>query len=73
METNLPENQKKPKRKLDLYIGIVIILLGFNRFYNIYFKGVEYSTFKVALTYVMVAIGFYNLYKYFVLSKKNKM
>ena len=71
MENNLPETQKKPKRKLDLYIGVVIILLGTYRFYNMYFKGVEYSTLRIVLTYVMVAIGFYNLYKYFVLSQKN--
>ncbi|WP_375239161.1 hypothetical protein [Aurantibacter sp.] len=71
MENNLPDTQKKPKRKLDLYIGIVILILGFYRFYEHYFNGVEFSTFKIVLTYVMVGIGFYNLYKYFVLSQKN--
>ena len=69
MENSTP--QKQPQRKMDLFIGLFLIGLGSFRLYNIYFNGLEASTLRTVLTFAFVGFGFYNLYKYFVLSQKN--
>ena len=69
MENNSP--QKQPQRKMDLFIGLFLVVLGSYRLYNIYFNGTEFPTYKIVLTYGFVGFGFYNLYKYFILSQKN--
>jgi len=68
------EKKPKPKKRtLDLVLGLFFIASGGYKLYNAYFNNVQYETYRLVLTYVILILGIYNLYKYFVLSEKNEV